>query len=141
MIEDTAGSSKRVRGDHDLLVELEARGYTHAAVGRAAGVSERTVQRRAAEPVFAARVSQRRNELFSESIQRMVGLSEKAHAVVEEALDVIPIDGPPAVHTPTQAQRLCPLEIAPLDARKPTLFERLDCLGDFSPKLLELAFE
>src|SRR5438067_1181779 len=87
MIEDTAGSSKRVRGDHDLLVELEARGYTHAAVGRAAGVSERTVQRRAAEPVFAARVSQRRNELFSESIQRMVGLSEKAHAVVEEALD------------------------------------------------------
>ena len=87
MIEDTAGSSKRVRGDDGLLVELEARGYTHAAVGKAAGVSERTVQRRAAEPAFVARVTSRRKELFADSMQRMVGLSEKAHAVVEEALE------------------------------------------------------
>jgi hypothetical protein len=87
MIEDNAGSSKRVRGDDDLLVELEARGYTHAAVGKAAGVSERTVQRRAAEPAFVARVTSRRKELFADSMQRMVGLSEKAHAVIEEALE------------------------------------------------------
>lgn len=87
MIEDAEGSSKPLRGDDELLVELEARGYTHAAVGKAAGISERTVQRRAASPDFADRVSRRRKELFAESMQRMAGLAEKAYAVVEEVLE------------------------------------------------------
>jgi hypothetical protein len=87
LMDSREAEGRRRRGDDDMLVELEARGYAHAAVGAEIGASERTVQRRAAEPAIAARITRRRAELFTESMQRLVGLSTRAHTVVEETLE------------------------------------------------------
>jgi hypothetical protein len=74
-------------GRDAALIEALARGATHAAAARAAGMSERTVRRRLEDPVFRARVEARRQELFDEAAARIVSAADRAATTLVELLE------------------------------------------------------
>ena len=77
----------RPRKNNDLIVSALAHGKTHAQAARIAGVSERTIGRRAQEPDFAARVNQARAEVTAAATAQLAALTSKAIAVLDDTLD------------------------------------------------------
>lgn len=70
------------RNADDLLAALVAAGRTHAEAAAEAGVSERTVARRAKEPAFARRVQDLRSEMTARALGRMADrMAEAADAL------------------------------------------------------------
>ncbi len=84
---------------NDLLIAALAAGATQVGAARAAGMSERTVRRREAEPGFAAQVEAARDELSRKVTGRLVGLATMATDVLEELL--ASSDTPPATRLKT----------------------------------------
>jgi hypothetical protein len=78
-----------VRGGADqdeVIMAALAACADYATAGQAAGVSERTVRRRMADPSFAAEVSRRRGERVSTLPGRLLDSSELAVGVIERCM-------------------------------------------------------
>lgn len=78
-------SRKQSTSDQILLASLAA-GASHADAARAAGVSERTVRRRAATPEFDAQLTQARDEHVAQFTHRLTGLLPTAVATLTELM-------------------------------------------------------
>ena len=75
----------RHHDESELICSL-ARGLPHAQAAQAAGVSVRTVQRRASEPAFRAAVADARRALVGEATGRLAIAAERAVATLEDLL-------------------------------------------------------
>ncbi len=71
----------------DRLIILLAEGRSHVSAAAMAGCSAKTVQRRAKEPAFAQAVIGRRRERIDAIAGLVVGATERAVAVLCEALE------------------------------------------------------
>ena len=71
----------------DQLIILLAEGHSHVSAAAMAGCSAKTVQRRMREPQFAQAVIDRRRERVDAITGRIVGGTERAVAVLCEALE------------------------------------------------------
>lgn len=87
-------AADRRRSVQDVLVAALASGATHAAAGRTAGVSERTVRRRLDEPEFHALVVAERAALVGRTSARLTGLCT---AGVDTLQDLLSVDVAPPV--------------------------------------------
>lgn len=70
-------------GSDEQLIAALASGATHAAAGEAAGISERTVRRRLADPEFRTRLRDAQERALDEALGRLAG---GAVAAVERLL-------------------------------------------------------
>ncbi len=87
MDEPETGDVASAREHEDgLLTQALAAGLTYAGAGRVAGVSERTVRRRMADPRFAADVSIRRGEHVAAVAGQLVGAGTDAIDVLRGCL-------------------------------------------------------
>jgi hypothetical protein len=86
-------AADRRRGSDQLLVAALAGGATQAEAGAAAGVSERTVRRRLADPGFADRVREERSALVARIGARLTGLTVHAVDALAELLAAGVADG------------------------------------------------
>jgi hypothetical protein len=73
------------RGDDSLLAALAA-GSTVEVAAKAAGLSVRTAYRRLADPVFARRLAQARDELISNALGELVECASEAVATLRALL-------------------------------------------------------
>jgi hypothetical protein len=73
------------RGDDSLLAALAA-GSTVEVAAKAAGISVRTAYRRLADPVFARRLAQARDELISNALGELVECASEAVATLRALL-------------------------------------------------------
>jgi len=77
---------KRAKGETLLIARLAA-GATFTEAAKAAGVDERTVRRRWAEPEFRREVSAVRGELISSAVGRLSRHATKAVDVLAELME------------------------------------------------------
>lgn len=84
--DDTPKASRRDFED-DALVDVLSTGATYAAAGALVGLSERSVRRRMASPMFAAAVARRRGERLAEITGRVSDLGLRAVEVLDGALN------------------------------------------------------
>jgi hypothetical protein len=77
---------ERNRGDELLLGTLAA-GSSVEQAAKAAGVSVRTAYRRLADPIFARRLAQARDELISNALGELVDCASQAVATLRTLLD------------------------------------------------------
>jgi molybdenum-dependent DNA-binding transcriptional regulator ModE len=77
---------RRKRGDQALLAALAA-GNSVEDAARTAGVSTRTAYRRLADPVFARRLAETRDELVSNALGELVQSASTAVTTLRELLD------------------------------------------------------
>jgi hypothetical protein len=75
-------STTRGESRDDRLAQELACGAGIAAAAQAAGVSERTVVRRRADPSFRKRVTERRTAMLNEALGRLTHASAAAAAVI-----------------------------------------------------------
>jgi molybdenum-dependent DNA-binding transcriptional regulator ModE len=78
-------SEKRKRAEEQLLALLAASSSVEDAA-RAAGISSRTAYRRLADPVFARRLAQARDELISSALGELVECASEAVATLRSLL-------------------------------------------------------
>jgi len=78
-------SGERSRGEDSLLAALAA-GSTVEDAARAAGLSSRTAYRRLADPGFARRLAQTRDELISNALGELVDCASEAVATLRALL-------------------------------------------------------
>ncbi|MFN8018953.1 MAG: hypothetical protein U0P45_12630 [Acidimicrobiales bacterium] len=74
-------------GTDEIITAALIQGLSYPEAGKLAGVSAKTVQRRMADPTFAAQVTAGRLERASDITARLTDLSLKAVAVLDEAMD------------------------------------------------------
>ncbi len=79
-------SDEQMVDTDEVIVACLARGVSYAGVGRLAGVSARTVQRRVADREFSDRVAQARSARVSEITGRLGDLSLNALGVLDDAM-------------------------------------------------------
>ena len=77
-----SGHSRR----HDVLVTELARGESHTAAAKLAGVSRRTVQRKLDDPQFREEVKRARSGLIGDATGRVVGLLGAASKALSDLL-------------------------------------------------------
>jgi hypothetical protein len=80
-------AAHRRRHHDEVLVEALADGMSYPAAGELANVSARTVRRRVSDPVFAARVQQRRGQRVGEVTGLLAGLARRAVATLAGCMD------------------------------------------------------
>ncbi len=78
-------SRERSRGEDSLLAALAA-GSTVEDAAKAAGLSSRTAYRRLADPGFARRLAQTRDELISNALGELVDCASEAVATLRALL-------------------------------------------------------
>jgi hypothetical protein len=78
-------SRERRRGEDSLLAALAA-GSTVEDAAKAAGLSSRTAYRRLADPGFARRLAQTRDELISNALGELVDCASEAVATLRSLL-------------------------------------------------------
>jgi hypothetical protein len=78
-------SRERRRGEDSLLAALAA-GSTVEDAAKAAGLSSRTAYRRLADPGFARRLAQTRDELISNALGELVDCASEAVATLRALL-------------------------------------------------------
>ena len=71
---------------HEVLVTALARGTSHTAAAKLAGVSRRTVQRKLDDPKFREKIQRLRNGLIGEATGRVVGLLDAASNALNDLL-------------------------------------------------------
>ena len=76
----------RHREETKLICGL-ARGLSHVRAAQEAGVSIRTVQRRASDPAFRAAVGEARRAMVGEATGRLAGAAQRAVATLEDLLE------------------------------------------------------
>ena len=76
----------RQRDESELICAL-ARGLSHAQAAQEAGVSVRTVQRRASDPAVRAAVAGARQAMVGEATGRLATAAERAVATLEDLLE------------------------------------------------------
>ncbi len=70
----------------DVFVDALAVGRSHAYAGALVNRSAKTVQRRMADPLFAARVLDRRHELMADATGQLTGLASRAVETIADAM-------------------------------------------------------
>jgi hypothetical protein len=73
--------------EDDLMIIYLAQGWTHQQVAGQVGVSTKTVQRRMADPGFAAAVTKRRRERVGQLSGQLITATDGAVIVLRNALD------------------------------------------------------
>lgn len=86
-------ATDRRRGGDQLLIAALAHGATQAEAGAAAGVSERTVRRRLADPGFADLVRAERAALVARTSARLTALTSQAVDALAGLLNPAVADG------------------------------------------------
>jgi hypothetical protein len=71
---------------NEILIAALAAGQPYVTAGAGAGVSERTVRRRMAEPAFAAEVARRRSQHVACVTGKLLATAEEAVRVIADCL-------------------------------------------------------